>query len=683
MFQKYASPHLNRLLLVCVLLVATWVSGSLQAQCPVIPTIPAPSCTQSSNGSNLNINQSSDVVCVNGSGNMGTVNFNQAGTLIIEAGQTVSGGINANNGGTLIVRGTFDWNGSANLGGIFEIYVDAGGTLNRAGDLTFNSGNHVFVNEGTVNITNNLTYVGSFYNNGPLVANGFNMNTSPATLVNGANGSIDVAQFLNVNSAAVLDNCGEIEVGINLEINSGSTVRNYCTMIVEGFTQQLATFENYGVFISGLTGGGDGFLTQGVSTTLGDGSILITKDFFWSTNGPIEVIGTARIIVAQSALNASNQLDSLFGPARLRISQGAQLIGTGTLEICDIDPISTGDNPTAPNVTFPAGVAGLVNVASTATLSLSSCDPTQLPALPPCGSTPPEPCQFVDFNTDSLGNPFPAGTHITNQFAAQGVTISAVGGIDEAWIFDSSNPTGNDEDLGTPNQAFGGPGIGIGGGPGSGAVNDTALGNLLIIQENNNTIPDDNRRGGDIIFDFASPFYVQCMRVVDIEGLQGYIRATRSNGPAITLPFPQTGDNGVGVLGIDIDSVTQLTVHFQGSGAIADISFCDQVLACSAATPFPDFTSNSANDNFILTGPNPVLNAMYVQIQCANCSSLLQTVELIDLTGRKMMSQEVVLKDGVGTTVLDVTDLKDGMYFLSVPEMGRQVVRRVTKSTKE
>ena len=31
-----------------------------------------------------------------------------------------------------------------------------------------------------------------------------------------------------------------------------------------------------------------------------------------------------------------------------------------------------------------------------------------------------------------------------------------------AMIFDSSNPTGDDDDLGTPNEDFGGPGVGKG-----------------------------------------------------------------------------------------------------------------------------------------------------------------------------------------------------------------------------
>jgi hypothetical protein len=45
-------------------------------------------------------------------------------------------------------------------------------------------------------------------------------------------------------------------------------------------------------------------------------------------------------------------------------------------------------------------------------------------------------------------------------------------------ISDSSNPTGDDLDIGTPNPIYGGPRIGDGG-----ASNDTALGNVLILSE--------------------------------------------------------------------------------------------------------------------------------------------------------------------------------------------------------
>ncbi len=59
-------------------------------------------------------------------------------------------------------------------------------------------------------------------------------------------------------------------------------------------------------------------------------------------------------------------------------------------------------------------------------------------------------------------------------------------------IFDSSNPTGEDWDLGTPNQDFGGPGIGYGGKEEQPGENFKSYGHLLIVAEN---IIDNNQDG--------------------------------------------------------------------------------------------------------------------------------------------------------------------------------------------
>ena len=81
----------------------------------------------------------------------------------------------------------------------------------------------------------------------------------------------------------------------------------------------------------------------------------------------------------------------------------------------------------------------------------------------PC-STP----VVVDFTTDGSGNTLSGGAIITNQFqSAFGLSVNITNGNsrhpDIGMIFNSSSPTGGDFDLGTPNQAFGGPGMGSGG----------------------------------------------------------------------------------------------------------------------------------------------------------------------------------------------------------------------------
>ena len=98
--------------------------------------------------------------------------------------------------------------------------------------------------------------------------------------------------------------------------------------------------------------------------------------------------------------------------------------------------------------------------------------------------------------------------------------------------------------------------------------NSVALGNLLIIQENNNT-PDDNASGGDITFTFNGPTDVNSLTFVDMEGNNSYIQV---GGNQISIPA--SGDNGVVTVPVNASGVTSLTVHFANSGAIANLDIC-------------------------------------------------------------------------------------------------------------
>ena len=113
------------------------------------------------------------------------------------------------------------------------------------------------------------------------------------------------------------------------------------------------------------------------------------------------------------------------------------------------------------------------------------------------------PCPLVlTFEEETFGKPLDLlpGTWITDQFADLGINISAANDNpmhpNKAILFDTINPTGEDDDLITP-----GPGLN----------NDTPLGKVLIIAEddvdadNDGYVddPDDEAGGGRITFDFA------------------------------------------------------------------------------------------------------------------------------------------------------------------------------------
>lgn len=169
---------------------------------------------------------------------------------------------------------------------------------------------------------------------------------------------------------------------------------------------------------------------------------------------------------------------------------------------------------------------------------------------------------------------FPAGTVITNQLVPQGIgLVTAIGGANQAMIFDSSNPTGNDPDLGTPNSDFGGPGIGSGGGAGMPGENSIAFGNILIISgDGNASDPDDFAGGGTLAFQLLFVADAIELDLIDIEEAGGTVAFFLNGAPAgPALPIPALGDNShvaIGASGFEFD---EFRVNLVGSGAVAEI----------------------------------------------------------------------------------------------------------------
>ncbi|MEM6272451.1 MAG: hypothetical protein AAF998_23775 [Bacteroidota bacterium] len=210
-------------------------------------------------------------------------------------------------------------------------------------------------------------------------------------------------------------------------------------------------------------------------------------------------------------------------------------------------------------------------------------------------------CGTVDFNTDGVlerggGNALAAGTFVTNQWQDDlGMTISGESNNanrpGQVIIFDSNNPTGGDWDLGTPNQAFGGPGQGSAGASGPG-VNNVNEGNLIILAENVNDgngdgivdNPDDDAAGGVITFDFATPITIQAVTMVDLDdNANNRIKLYFADNRApLTISVPQIGNNSRKVILTKesdnswADQVVKVEVVLSGSGAIAGLCFCDE-----------------------------------------------------------------------------------------------------------
>ena len=190
--------------------------------------------------------------------------------------------------------------------------------------------------------------------------------------------------------------------------------------------------------------------------------------------------------------------------------------------------------------------------------------------------------------------PFVAGTVITNQIAGLLVSVQDEGAscTTDALIFDSANPVGtaiDDFDLGTPNEACAGPGIGAG----NCATNDTPLGNLLIIQESEpnpdtNDSWDDCAGGGTLRFDFASLVRMESVTLVDHGDTEGdaKIRLFDSGDVQIGADHNVPGvlNNGVTVFGLPgggVDDVARLDVVLAGSGATDNLIYSPNDEGCT------------------------------------------------------------------------------------------------------
>jgi hypothetical protein len=149
-------------------------------------------------------------------------------------------------------------------------------------------------------------------------------------------------------------------------------------------------------------------------------------------------------------------------------------------------------------------------------------------------------------------------------------------------VFDSSNPTGGDFDLGTPNQDFGGPGRGDGGRAGMPGANKTPQGKVLIIPENMLDVnqdgrvdtPDDNHFGGQITIQWDMAGVVKNMVFIDMEEVGGSIDFYLGNQLVQSFSIPAFGDNSqVVVQTMTSGPIDRTVINFPGSGALASMTY--------------------------------------------------------------------------------------------------------------
>ena len=167
---------------------------------------------------------------------------------------------------------------------------------------------------------------------------------------------------------------------------------------------------------------------------------------------------------------------------------------------------------------------------------------------------------------DFEGLPVGTGVAITSQIP--GVTISATGGQNKAFVYDTTQ-NGADPDLTGPFINVDDP---------NGARLNAGL--VLIIQENNRNTPDDNAGGGTLTLDFDKPTTAISIDVFDVDprstvklfdaagselGNYGLQDTDTNSSPNF---FERVFFNG----NIGISNVSSIQVNFSRSGAIDNVA---------------------------------------------------------------------------------------------------------------
>jgi hypothetical protein len=200
-----------------------------------------------------------------------------------------------------------------------------------------------------------------------------------------------------------------------------------------------------------------------------------------------------------------------------------------------------------------------------------------------CGPTRQKAC--IDFSSTDERD-LVHGDYVEHDwFGTYGMTLAVSsfnGGYlaQGARVFDTSRPDTRDPDLGSPNELCtpAGPGVGLGGVPGSPGENCLAQGNVLIIQQDNgpdDTEPDDNAYGGTIEFMFDDEGRkVLSIGMLDIDS-HASLKIRKYDGSYNEIKVEGLGDNAFQEESIGEEDVSSLEFSIAESGAVSYLCICD------------------------------------------------------------------------------------------------------------
>lgn len=239
----------------------------------------------------------------------------------------------------------------------------------------------------------------------------------------------------------------------------------------------------------------------------------------------------------------------------------------GTTLITTIPIPNMGDN----SVQTVAGAAGVTRMEIDIVGSAGVANLTLVPCI-----------AHINFNETVTGVPMPLPA---------GLTMSGIGGFfnatlgfdiladslvtgrpDKAIIFDTANPTGDDDDLATPGPGFG---------------NTQGLRKILILAENDVDVlpsdglvddPDDDAFGGAMVFEWPATqvrFLGATVIDVDVNEVSFFeVFLSDGSGNSVIVPLVSLGGNSVQTLETDIGPTQRVELHLGGSGGLAEIVVC-------------------------------------------------------------------------------------------------------------
>jgi len=220
-------------------------------------------------------------------------------------------------------------------------------------------------------------------------------------------------------------------------------------------------------------------------------------------------------------------------------------------------------------------------------------------------------CFTIDWETDLAGTFLTEGTIINSQYGSL-FTVTGHGRTEAAVprIYDSAHPTSSDPDLGTPNNACGGPGVAAGtnhAGPGGSGENCQALGNILILSKFPPSGPNDVQKGGQLSFLFNQDVQVDRIGLLDIDLTEttGSVKLFSNTSALLFTGHQQPlGDNTFQYLSLgNTTGVRSLVVDLAGSGAVTSLEFC--VPEEQFPSPCPDGELFSAPTACLDDGADP------------------------------------------------------------------------------